>query len=276
MKNRKRIAALCAVAALVVVFCLPMVFAFGDGEGSQAAFRMSLAAAIMAPIVAYMFVLGFRFFGKKKDDKEQEKHEMIDNIIFDVGNVLVDFDWQSYLKSYGFPEEKYEKIANAVFRSQVWNERDRGLYDEEEYIRQFTLLAPEYAEDIREVMRRSPETIHAFDYAETWVKYLKNQGYHLYILSNYSRYMLDRNKDTEMPFLKYMDGAVFSCEVKELKPERAMFQKLLDTYGLDPARSVFLDDRPENCEGAKALGIHGLVFHDFKQAAAELEKLGVK
>lgn len=278
MKNWKRIAALAAVAALILVFCLPMVFAFGDSEGSQAAFRASLAAAIMVPILAYMFVLGLRFFGKKNMDtgENKEKKKMIENIIFDVGNVLVDFDWQTYLKSYGFPEEKYEKIADSVFRSQVWNERDRGLYDEEEYIRQFIARAPEYAEDIREIMCRSPETIHNFDYSESWVKYLKKQGYHLYILSNYSRYMLDRNRDKEMPFLKYMDGVVFSCEVKEMKPEPAMFRKLLDMYHLDPNKSVFLDDRLENCKGAEAVGIHAIQFKNFKQAAADLEKMGVK
>ena len=274
MKNWKRAAAIGGVVLLLLVFCLPMVFAFGDSEGSQAAFRGALAAAILVPVMAYIFLLGFKFFGRKKTVQETEER-MIENIIFDVGKVLVEFDWEGYLKSFGFSEDKYEKIADATFRNQIWNERDRGLYDEEEYVRQFCAEAPEYEADIREVMRRSPETIHAFDYAETWVKYLKNQGYRLYILSNYSNYMLERNKD-EMGFLKYMDGVVFSCQVQELKPEREIYQKLLDMYDLKPEKSVFLDDRKENCEGAQALGIHTIQFRDLKQAALELEKLGVK
>lgn len=273
MKNWKRAAAIAGVVLLLLVFCLPMVFAFGDSDGAQAAFRGALAAAILVPVMAYIFLLGFRFFGRKKN--VQETNRMIENIIFDVGKVLVEFGWEAYLKSYGFSEEKYEKIADATFRNQIWNERDRGLYEEEEYLRQFCAEAPEYAEDIREVMRRSPETIHAFDYAETWVKYLKNQGYHLYILSNYSNYMLERNKG-EMPFLKYMDGVVFSCQVQELKPEPGIYQKLLSLYDLQPEKSVFLDDRAENCRGAEAFGIHTIQFRNFKQAAAELEKLGVK
>lgn len=281
MKNWKRIAALAAVVLLLIIFCLPMVFAFGTDGGSQSAFRASLAAAIMVPVMAYIFLLGYKFFGKKKPESEKTgdsrggKERMIENIIFDVGKVLVEFDWQGYLRSYGFPEEKYEKIADAVFRSKVWDERDRGLYDEEEYLRQFIAQAPEYADDIREVMRRSPETIRHYDYAQAWVKYLKSQGYHLYILSNYSRYMLDHTMKTEMPFLKYMDGAVFSCEVNEMKPEPAIYRKLLKTYGLDPEKSVFLDDRPENCKGAEAVGIHAIQFRNFKQAAKELEKLQV-
>lgn len=273
MKNWKRAAAVVGAVLLLFVFCLPMVFAFGSSEGSQSAFRGALAAAVLVPVMAYIFLLGLKFFGRKKP--AEEKKRMIENIIFDVGMVLVDFDWKGYLKSFGFSEEKYEKIADAVFRSQIWNERDRGLYDEEEYLRRFCAEAPEYAEDIREVLRRSPETIHSFDYAETWVKYLKNQGYHLYILSNYSDYTLEHTKG-EMAFLKYMDGVVFSCEVKELKPEPEIYQKLLSMYDLDPAKSVFLDDRAENCRGAEAFGIHAILFRDLKQAAAELEKMGVK
>ena len=273
MKKWKRAAAIAGVVLLLAVFCLPMIFAFGSSEDSQAAFRGALAAAVMVPVMAYIFLVGYRFFGKKKP--EQENDRMIENIIFDVGNVLVGFEWENYLKSFGFSEEKYEKIADATFRNQIWNERDRGLYEEEEYIRQFIAQAPEYGDDIREVVRRSPEAIIKRDYTIPWVKYLKNQGYHLYILSNYSEFALKYNRP-DMDFLKYMDGIVFSCEIRELKPEPGIYQYLLSTYNLDPAKSVFLDDRADNCAGAEAMGIHAIQFHDLKQAAAELEKMGVK
>lgn len=273
VKNLKRAAAIAGAVLLLLVFSLPMIFAFGDDEGSQSAFRGALAAAIMVPVMAYIFLLGFRFFGKKKP-QEETKH-VIENIVFDVGKVLVGYDWETYLKGFGFSEEKYEKIAKAVFKSKVWDERDRGLYEEDEYLRQFCAAVPEYEKDIREVMRRSPETIQPYDYADTWVKYLKNQGYHLYILSNYSQFMLEHTKE-KLSFLKYMDGIVFSCQVKELKPEPGIYQKLLEQYHLDPKKTVFLDDREENCKGAEDLGIHAICFKDLKQAAAELEKLEVK
>ncbi len=61
-------------------------------------------------------------------------------------------------------------------------------------------------------------------YADTWVKYLKSKGYHLYILSNYSSYMLDHTKK-ELTFRKEMDGEVFSCYVNQLKPERRFIRQ---------------------------------------------------
>lgn len=273
MKDFKRFAAIAGVIVLLLVFCIPMLFAFGKGENAQMMFRASLGVALLVPVLLYIFILAYRFWGKKKKDTKEDR--MIENVVFDIGKVLMAFEWEKYLEGFHFPKEKYEKIADATFRSKVWDERDRGVYEEEEYLRQFIDLAPEYGEEIREVLRKSPETISLFPYAETWVKYLKSQGYHLYILSNYSWYMLDHTKD-QMKFLSYMDGAVFSCEAKELKPEEGIYRKLLDTYHLAPDRTVFIDDRKENCEGAEKLGIHTVHFKDFKQAAGELEKFGVK
>lgn len=270
MKNLKRIGALAGIIVLLAAFCLPMVFAFGEGEDAQRMFLGAIGVAVLVPVLAYAFLLAYRVFGRKK-----EEERMIENIVFDVGNVLVDFTWEAYLRGFDFEPEKYEKIADAVFRNPDWDERDRGLYEEEEYIRRFVSHAPEYEADIREVMRRTPECIHVRDYSKSWVEYLRSKGYRLYILSNFSRYMLERNRP-DMNFLPYMDGEIFSCEVRQLKPGREIYETLIKRYGLNPQKSVFLDDRPENCEGAKKLGMHAIVFENLDQAAEELKKLGVE
>ena len=171
MKNFKRIAALAGVIILLLVFCLPMVFAWGSSEDAQTLFRGSFAAAVLVPIVAYVFWMSYRIWGNKKP--REDKNRMIENIIFDVGNVLMGYDWEEYLRSYDFPEEKYQKIADAVFRNPIWEEQDRGQHEESWYVDKFVESAPEYEEDIREVVRRDPECMHLYDYAETWVKYLK-------------------------------------------------------------------------------------------------------
>lgn len=135
--------------------------------------------------------------------------------------------------------------------------------------------APEYEADIREVMRRSGECIIPMDYAETWVQYLKEKGYHTYILSNYSEGMLEKTKK-DMAFLKHTDGEIFSCDVKLIKPEAEIYQTLITRYNLNPAKSVFIDDRADNCEAARKLGMKAIVFKSFKQAVAELEKMGIQ
>ena len=71
------------------------------------------------------------------------------------------------------------------------------------------------------------------------------------------------------------DGYTMPCVCYYI-PEKDIYETLLGRYGLKAEESVFLDDRAENCEAARQLGIHAIQFHDFKQAVAELEKLGIK
>lgn len=267
----KKIGAWVAIIILLLACCMPMFFAFGNGENAQSYFKASLAVAIMVPLLAYAMWMVYKLLNKNKKVADSD----MENIIFDVGKVLVKYEWEKYLDGFGFPKEERDKLAKVVFQSKTWDERDRGSEEEEYYIEQMIKEAPEYVDDIREVMRRSGETIEMMDYAETWIRYLKDKGYHIYILSNYSTYMLEKTQD-ELTFLKYADGAIFSCQVKQIKPEPAIYQTLLNRYHLDPEKSVFLDDRAENCEGARKEGIHAIQFESFKQAAAELEKLGVK
>lgn len=267
----KKIGAWIAIVILLLACCMPMFFAFGSGENAQSYFKASLAAAIMVPLLAYAMWIVYKLLNKNRKVAGSE----MENIIFDVGKVLVKYEWEKYLDSFGFSTEKRDKIAKAVFQSKTWDERDRGSESEEYYIEQMIKDAPQYADDIREVMRRSGETIEMMDYSETWIRYLKDKGYHIYILSNYSTYMLEKTQ-SELAFLKYVDGAVFSCDVKQIKPEADIYRTLLNRYHLEPEKSVFLDDRAENCEGARNEGIHAIQFESFKQAAAELEKLGVK
>ena len=90
------------------------------------------------------------------------------------------------------------------------------------------------------------------------IRELKDKGYHLYILSNASEFFA--KKSDYFGVNQEFDGIVFSALVKMVKPNPEIYQYLLDTYDLNPEECLFLDDRPANIEGAKKLGIHGMVF----------------
>ena len=77
---------------------------------------------------------------------------MIDTIIFDVGRVLVNWDYESYLKRFAFGPEKTKAIAAATFESPYWRQFDRGILAPEEIVKGFCSLAPEYTEEIKEVI----------------------------------------------------------------------------------------------------------------------------
>ena len=187
---------------------------------------------------------------------------MIKNVIFDVGRVLAAYDYQSYLNRKKYSEEEQQIIKKAMFESQTWLLADRGEVPEGKLLEYFVNNDPKHEEMIRDAYEHMEEVVWLFPYTMQWVKNLKEQGYKLYVLSNYGEELLARTK-SKLEFLPYMDGVVFSCES----------HFLCRKYNICPADSVFLDDRPENVEGARAYGIHGILFESYQQADQKLKEL---
>ena len=67
---------------------------------------------------------------------------MIDTIIFDVGRVLVNWDYESYLKRFAFGPEKTKAIAAATFESPYWRQFDRGILTPAEIVKRILLPRP--------------------------------------------------------------------------------------------------------------------------------------
>ena len=272
MKNLKRAGALIVVLLLLLLYGATFFFAVTDSPNSGTWFRISLTCTIFVPLLLYGCILVIRFFQR---NTQTPNSSAIDSIIFDVGMVLVNYDWKSYLDRFPYSPETKRRIGKAVFDSPTWNEQDRGTLHPGEYVRQFVENDPELEEEILQVLSTNEKTISVYEYSETWVRYLKERGYKLYILSNYPERLLEKTRP-DMTFLKYMDGIIFSSEVKQVKPEPEIYQTLLQTFHITPERSVFLDDRQNNLDAASKFGIHTILFKNFKQAAAELKKLGVE
>ena len=89
---------------------------------------------------------------------------MINTVVFDIGNVLIDFRWQGLFEDLGFCGEKFERIADATVRSQWWNEFDKGIMSLEEIIQKFTENAPEYEKEICTVLGPAPCAVPKINY----------------------------------------------------------------------------------------------------------------
>lgn len=200
---------------------------------------------------------------------------MIDTIIFDIGMVLVNFDWKGYLDSFCYDEKVKQIIAESVFLHENWSECDRGALSDEELVKMFTEKAPEYKKEIKEVFNSLGNTVHPFAYADGWITGLKNAGYKVYALSNYPHKTYEHGKE-KLRFLEKMDGAVLSYQVKAIKPEPKIYQHLLDEYGIVPEHAVFIDDVEANLLGARKFGIHTIHMKSYEQAVKELHGLGVR
>lgn len=196
---------------------------------------------------------------------------MINAIVFDIGRVLVAWDWQSYLQSFGFSEQKTEKLAKAVFQNESWKETDRGVWSDEEILQSFIKEAPEYEEDIRNIWIHMDRCVRKYDYTDTWIRELKEKGYQVYYLSNYGRTLRESTKEA-LSFTNECNGGIFSYEIQTIKPEQAIYKALVEKYSLVPSQCVFLDDMPQNVEAARKYGLHGIQFVTYEQAKEELDK----
>ena len=79
-----------------------------------------------------------------------------------------------------------------------------------------------------------------------------------------------------MDFTKYMDGCVWSFEHHVAKPHKEIFDILVNKYGVDPSRTVFIDDNLSNIKGAQSYGYQAILFSDYQDARAKLKDLGVR
>ena len=199
---------------------------------------------------------------------------MIDTIIFDIGNVLLDFDYMKHFRSL-FDEETAQTIAdNSIRKLEVWLEMDRGVLSYDEAVELVIRGAPRLEKEIRLAVKELYDRVESYPYATQWVKSLKEKGYRVYILSNYGEKPFAASKG-RMPFLRYTDGQLISYEVREVKPNAAIYQALCDRFHIDPDKAVFIDDSAINIAGAKAFGLHTILFTDYEDAVAQLKTYGV-
>jgi len=119
---------------------------------------------------------------------------------------------------------------------------------------------PEIEEDIRKVFEGFGASIVPYPVTERWLSYIREKGMKMYYLSNYSDEMYCQSEE-QLSFLKTFDGGVFSWKEKCMKPDPKIYEILLKRYKIVPEQALFFDDRPENVEGARKVGINGVVFN---------------
>lgn len=199
---------------------------------------------------------------------------MIKNVIFDVGNVLVDFCWRELMDNLGLSKDLQGRFETTVFGSHWWGELDRGVMDEDEVLNLLREDNREYSKEFDLIWFNRDKLVKPYDYSLPMMDALKAKGLKLYLLSNYPKRLFQLHTDSGcFPFIDRVDGKVVSGFIKLVKPDKEIYEYLLNKYALKAEECVFLDDRKENIEAARRLGIKGIVFEGYEQAQGELEQL---
>ncbi len=197
---------------------------------------------------------------------------MIDTVIFDIGNVLMKFDFFPMMHRLFEDQKIIDAVVENYFSSGLWQKLDLGLADEEQFLSEAIAAAPDLEKEIRLTFQHVPESLIREAFAVPWVQNLKDRGYRVLYLSNYSVPIMKMGPEA-FSFLPLMDGGVFSCDVHLCKPDPEIYRTLQKKYDLDFSTCVFLDDTVPNLEEAGRQGLRTIHVQNHQQAAADLEQL---
>lgn len=181
----------------------------------------------------------------------------IKNLVFDVGGILVGYRWEDMFADHGVDEETALKIGKGFFESDNWSLYDSGIITTKQLLDGFCEQFPELSEEatwfLDNAIQMRVKRPRVYEKLNT----LKAKGYKIYILSNYSKDLFEIHTG-DLPFRKITDGEMVSYMVGAVKPDRKIYEELINRFELDPVETVFFDDRLDNIEGAKKHGIKGI------------------
>ena len=196
-------------------------------------------------------------------------------IIFDFGNVLIEWDPRYIYKRYFANDaEGMEHFLKEV-DFMGWNShQDRGRT---------------FKEGVADLSAQFPHRFHLIQaYHDHWkdsigmahtdtveiMKQLKQKGYALYGLSNWSAETFPYARK-KFNFFDLLDDMVISGLVGHVKPEPEIYQLLLEKIKRPAQECLFIDDSLPNIKQANKLGFVTIHYRSSAQLASELDKLGI-
>lgn len=194
-------------------------------------------------------------------------------VVFDLGQVLVRWDpyepfaerwtraeWEAFSAEIDFPAFNHEQDAGRTIADAVAALRDihpHRVADFEHYITNFA----------RSLGGPVPGTTEIVDE-------LREAGVRVLGLTNWSAETF-HEAARSAPVIDRLESILVSGEVGLAKPDPAIYELLVERYGLDPARTVFTDDSPANVRAAAETGLVALHFTDAARLRTELRELGL-
>ncbi len=197
---------------------------------------------------------------------------MIKNIVFDVGDVLVDFRYKDYMRDLGMDEETVEFLSQNIVLTEFWHELDLGFRTNEEARVHFIGKYPEYKDEINRFWEDPSDIVREYDYSAGLLQGLKDKGYGVYVLSNYPIEISELHWP-KFRFLPIADGYIISGYERMTKPSPEIYKLLESRFGIKLSECLFVDDRQVNIDGAEAVGMQAVLFTGYDEIVKKFEEL---
>ena len=198
-------------------------------------------------------------------------------IIFDLGNVLIDFDHRVAARRIGrFTDKKAEEIYSLFFNSALTNDFEAGRINPQEFFSRVkeilgaTITYEQFVPIWNEIFFLTQKNLAVYRRALA----LKG-GYRMAVVSNINTLHYAYVKQ-HFPVFDAFDCVIASCEVKSTKPDPAIYRATLQALGVRAEETFYTDDRSELIEGASRLGIRAYCFTGVEQLEADLAHEGIR
>lgn len=197
-----------------------------------------------------------------------------DSVVFDLGGVLIDWDPRLLYRTLLPAEEVEAFLAEVEF--DAWNHEQDAGRAAAEAVAAAAARFPHRRELLAAYFERFPETLAGeLDGSVQVLDELRRRGeVRLLALTNWSAELFPHARE-RFSFLDWFEGVVVSGEERVAKPDPRIFAVLIERYALDPARTIYVDDRAVNVEAARAAGLTGELFTDPAALRAALQARGL-
>ena len=166
---------------------------------------------------------------------------MIKNIIFDLGNVIINYNQEKIIKQFTQNKDEHDYIIEQIFKAPEWQMMDLGTVTNQEAANiinqrnnfKYKDLTDEFLNNWYKVQIINRDAVEL-------AKKLYKKGYKLYVLSNMANLTFEFFKNDE--FFEICDGIIISAHEHIKKPDIKVFEILMSRYNLKPHECIFIDD----------------------------------
>jgi putative hydrolase of the HAD superfamily len=197
---------------------------------------------------------------------------LVRNVIFDLGGVVLEWNPDKILEGYYSDPSARAAMKAALFKHPDWLQMDRGTLTESEALGRLKNRTGRPAAELSGLFEAVRSSLQPKADTLALLQRLAQRQVPLYCLSNMPASTFAYLR-AQHAFWDAFRGIVISGEIKMLKPEREIFEYLLQRFELSATDSVFVDDHPPNVQAAERLGMHTVCFRDARQCELELARL---
>lgn len=202
----------------------------------------------------------------------------INTIIFDFGNVIAQFDYKIAAGRIGKPiglsgAEVMEKAMGLGFHKLLTDLESGRIHEHEFFLELKQRLG--LPQDVAEIEADWADIFTANPPIHELAHQLKNTGFKLVLGSNTNAVHFRQFRQQFDDLLSRFDALVTSHEVGAMKPAAVFYERCYEAANVQPQECIFIDDMPENVEGARRSGLHGLLYSNIDVLKFDLKKLGL-